>query len=255
MPVVVHEANASAGWANKRRCPVGATGAVRGRRIPGCGAPRSSGCRCARRSPHSTGWRCGRRPAPTSDSPRTPGAAGVRRLAGRAVDQPGGRRRRQRPCRRRCLGAARARPEEHPGAARARRRRPAVRRRAVPGPDGPGLRRRRSGDLPVRRDDGGRGVGGRAARGVRAAAHRQRRAATQRAARGRCRRRAHCRRRRPDTRVRRRHRGRAARRRGPAAGDDGGRGAGGPPRRRAAGGRGRPRGGAQQAATAESAER
>ena len=60
----------------------------------------------------------------------------------------------------------------------------AVRHAAVPGPDGPGLRRGRLRDLPQRRDDLRRADRGGAARGVRAAAARQRRAAAQRAAGG-----------------------------------------------------------------------
>ena len=90
-----------------------------------------------------------------------------------------------------------------PGAGRS-----ALRRGALSEPDGPGLRRRRSGDLPVRGDDGRRGVGRRAARGLRAAADRQRRAAAQRAAGGRRRRRAAGRRRRSDPGLHRRRGGR-----------------------------------------------
>ena len=188
--------------------PVGPTSSVPDRRagccprwpIPACRAPRSSGCRFARRSLHWTGWRSGQRPAPTSDSPTTHGCcwcSAVRRVRSRST---GPSHPRQGPRRGRYFGAARTWPEEHPRSARARRRRPAIRGRAVSGPDGPGLCRSRSGDLPVRRDDGCRGVRRRAACGVRPAAHRQRRAATQRAARRRCGRRAARRRRRPHAR-------------------------------------------------------
>ena len=53
---------------------------------------------------------------------------------------------------------------------------PGIRRTcgALPEPDGPGLRRRRPGDLPLGGDDGGRGVRRRPARGLRATADRQR---------------------------------------------------------------------------------
>ena len=90
-------------------------------------------------------------------------------------------------------------------------RRSAVRRRALPERDGPRLRRRRPGHLPVRRDHGRRGERRRPARGVRPAADRQWRAATQRAARRRRGRRPDRRRRRPDPGVRRRNRRRTAR--------------------------------------------
>ena len=213
VPVVVHEANASAGWANR----VGARSAQRVlSAVPDPGpAPRRGGRRAGAGGDHlaGPGGAAGRGARPLRVRRRRQGAAGVRRLAGRAVDQPGRRGRRQRPCRGRSFGAARARAEEHPRPARARRRRSAVCRRAVPGPDGPGLRRRRPGHLPVRGDDGRRGDRGRPARGVRAAADRQRRAATQRAAGGQRRRRAPRRRRRPDAVVRRRDGRRPAHRR------------------------------------------
>ena len=65
----------------------------------------------------------------------------------------------------------------------------ALRRPAVPGPDGPGLRRGRLRAVPGRRDDVRGADRGRAARGLRAAAARQRRAAAERRAdRGRRRR-------------------------------------------------------------------
>ena len=181
------------------RRPQRRPGAVRGARIPGCGAPRWSACRSGRPSPRWTARRCGpqaRAHFGFADDARVllvfGGSQGAVSL-NRAVS--GGRRR---PGRRRRGGAARARPQEHPRPAHARARRPALRRGAVPGPDGPGLRRRRPGDLPVRGDDGRRGVGRRPARHLRAAADRQRRAAAQRAAGGQRRRRHAGRRRRPD---------------------------------------------------------
>ncbi len=60
----------------------------------------------------------------------------------------------------------------YPGAADPAAGRPAVCRGALPLRDEPGLCRRRPGDLPVRGDDGGRGVGGRVACRLRPAAHR-----------------------------------------------------------------------------------
>ncbi len=71
---------------------------------------------------------------------------------------------------------------------RAASRRGALRRGAVPGADGPGLRGRRRGAVPGRRDDLRGAGGGRPAGGLRAAADRQRRTTAQRAARRRGRR-------------------------------------------------------------------
>ena len=122
VPVVIHEANASAGWANR----VGARSARRVlSAVPESGAaaaPRSSACRCARRSPRLTGWRCGRRPAPTSDSPTTRRCcwcSAARRARSRSTEPS---RPPPKTLPQRCLGAARARAEERAGAARARRR-------------------------------------------------------------------------------------------------------------------------------------
>ncbi len=78
-----------------------------------------------------------------------------------------------------------------PGARGPRRpagRRPALRRGAVPRAHGPRLRRSRPDAVPGRGDDLRGARGGRSARGLRPAAHRQRRAATQRPAGGRRRR-------------------------------------------------------------------
>ena len=72
------------------------------------------------------------------------------------------------------------RRNEHRRCPTAAGRLPAVRRGAVPGPDGPGLLGGRPGAGPVRRDDRRRDRRGRAAGGLRAAAARQRRAAAER---------------------------------------------------------------------------
>ena len=74
------------------RRPVGATGALRGPRPGAARAPRSSASRCARRSRRWTGsaLRAEAR-AHFGFADDATGAAGVRRLAGRAVDQPGRR--------------------------------------------------------------------------------------------------------------------------------------------------------------------
>ena len=78
---------------------------------PDSGLPgeRSSGCRCAARSPGSTGWRCARRPATSSACPARPDAAGVRRLAGCPHAERRRRRRTAQPAAGRDRGAARPR--------------------------------------------------------------------------------------------------------------------------------------------------
>ena len=122
VPVVVHEANASAGWANR----VGARSAMRVlsavpdpglRRVEVVGVPVRAAItsldRMALTRPGARTFRVRR---------RRKGVAGVRRLARRPVGQPGRRCGRQRPCRGWYFGAARPRPEEHPRPSRARRR-------------------------------------------------------------------------------------------------------------------------------------
>ena len=210
-PPTWRRAGAGCRWSSTRPTPAraGPTRSAPGRRgaccppstIPGCTAPRSSVSRCAPRSPSldRMALRAEAR-AHFGFADDAPGAAGVRRFAGRAVDQPGRRTCGRGPRRGRYRGAACTRPEEHARSAGAGGRRPAVRRRAVPGPDGSRLRRSRSGDLPVGRDDGRRGRRRRAARGLCAAADRQRRAAAQRPARCQRGRRAAGRRRRPHAR-------------------------------------------------------
>ncbi len=94
--------------------PIGPAGAVGGRRSRA--APRRGG-RCASAGsdhlagPHGAARRGAR---PFRLRRRRPGAVGVRRISGRPVDQPCGRRSCQRPCRRRHFGAPRPRPEERP---------------------------------------------------------------------------------------------------------------------------------------------
>ena len=116
VPVVVHEANASAGLANRVGARTARAGALGGARIPGCGAPRWSGCRCGRRSPRWTGWRCaGRRAAHFgfADDARVLLVFGGSQ--GAQFDQPGRvARRRKDLAPRPYLGAARPRTEEHP---------------------------------------------------------------------------------------------------------------------------------------------
>ena len=184
VPVVIHEANASAGLANR-------VGARRAERV--LSAVPDSGLRHAEvvgvpvRSAITALDRIGdaRRGARAfRPRRRRAGAAGVRRLTGGRVDQRGRRRRSETACCRRHFSAARTRAEEPAEPAAACRGRTAVRRGAVPDPDGPRLCRGRPGDLPVGRDDGGRGLRGRAASGLRAVADRQRRTASQRVAGG-----------------------------------------------------------------------
>ena len=122
VPVVIHEANASAGWANR----VGARSARRVlSAVPDPGLRRAEVVGVPVRAAITSLDRMALRaegPRPLRIRRRRAGAVGVRRIAGRAVDQPRRRGRRQRSCRGRYLGAARARTEEHAGSARARRR-------------------------------------------------------------------------------------------------------------------------------------
>ena len=136
-------------------------------RHPGPDRPAAGGAR---------GLRAGRGP---------PDAARHRRLARGAPAQRGRLGRCLGPGRCGDPGAARVRAPQR-GRGRDRARRPAVRRRALPGPDGPGLRGRRPGAVPGRGQHGQRDGRGRAAGGLRPAADRQRRAgADRRAGRGR----------------------------------------------------------------------
>ncbi len=88
VPVVVHEANASAGWANKLGARSATPRALRGCRLRA--AARRGGRRpgARRRSPRWTGWRNGRRPGRTSDSPTMRGCcwcSAVRRVRSRST--------------------------------------------------------------------------------------------------------------------------------------------------------------------------
>ena len=177
VPIVVHEANARAGLANR----VGARFAARvAAAVPGS-LPNAEILGIPLR--HSITELD--RPALRAEARRRfglpadgPGAARLRRLAGRAHAQHGACRRpagargaRASPS---CTRTARRAP---PRVAGARLRRAALHRR-----DGPGLRRRRRRARPVRGDDRRGGVGRRPARRLRAAAARQRRAGAQRRA-------------------------------------------------------------------------
>ena len=129
VPVVVHEANASAGWANK-------LGARSARRVLSAvadpGLPRAEVVGVPVRAAITSLDRMRERrksPRPLRIRRRRAGASGVRRFAGCAVDQPGRRTRGRRACRGGYLGAARARSEEHP---RSARRRPKATRRTWP---------------------------------------------------------------------------------------------------------------------------
>ena len=156
------------------RRPLGRPGALRG---AGFGsAPRRGGRSAGAGDDHRAGpRRVARRSARALRlRRRCARAAGIRRFPRRGLAQPGGIGGRRRPGRRRCVRPARARPQEHSRAAHTRPRRSAVRGGALPRPDGPGLLRRRHGDLPIRGDDGGRGIGRRPAGHLRAAADRQR---------------------------------------------------------------------------------
>ena len=186
VPVVVHEANASAGIANKVGARSRAPGAGRGRPIRACGASRWSGSRCARRSPRSTGPRCAREARATSASPRTPGCCWC------SAD-PRVRSRSTGPSR----GAAEALAAAGVSVLHAHGPKntldvAATRPRAPPYVAVPYLDRMdlayAAADLAICRSGAmtvAEVVGGRPARGLRAAADRQRRAATQRAAGGR----------------------------------------------------------------------
>ena len=122
VPVVVHEANASAGWANRvgaRSAQRGAVGGARSRAGP---TSRSWACRCARRSPRWTGWRFAPRRGLTSGSPTTPGCCWC--SAARRAHSGSTKRSLLPPktLRWRGFGAPRARTEEHPRSSGARRR-------------------------------------------------------------------------------------------------------------------------------------
>ena len=147
----IHEANASAGLANQ----VGARSARRVlAAVPDSGLRRRRGGRRAgARGDHRAGpgGAAGARRARTSDSPTTrrccwcsaarrarSRSTGLSRPPPTSSPRPGSR------C---CTRTARRTPST---CAQPTPRRPAVRRGAVPRPDGPGLRRRRPGDLPVR---------------------------------------------------------------------------------------------------------
>ena len=160
VPVVVHEANARAGLANRlgariaRRVLAAVPDSRAGAR------PRWSACRCGPRSPAWTGPALraeARAHFGFADDARvllvfggSQGAASINRAVSAAAADLAAAG---------IVGAARARAEEHPGPARAPARRSALRRGALPQPDGSRLRGSRSGDLPLRGDDGGRGLG------------------------------------------------------------------------------------------------
>ena len=122
VPVVVHEANASAGWANR----VGARSARRVlsavpdpglRRVEVVGVP----VRAAITSLDRMALRAeARAHFGFADDARVLLVFGGSQ--GAQSDQPSGRRGRQRPCRGGYFGAARPRAEEHPRPSRARRR-------------------------------------------------------------------------------------------------------------------------------------
>ena len=120
---MIHEANASAGLANRVGARSAHAGAVARCPIPACRDAEVVGVpvRDAITSLDRVGA-AGRGARALRLRRRRPGAAGVRRLAGRGLDQPGGRRGRRRSGRRRRRGAARPRPQEHPRPARTRRR-------------------------------------------------------------------------------------------------------------------------------------
>ena len=137
-PIVVHEQNAAPGLANRIGARLTTHVAASHPRAGAAARGRTSGSRCARRSPASTA-------PPSASAARAafgllrgrPGAAGHRRLAGRAQRQH--RRARRRP------GAGRG---GDPGAARDRAHPPRGRhRRPAPGRPGRALRR---GGLPRR---------------------------------------------------------------------------------------------------------
>jgi len=115
IPVLIHEANASAGWPTES-VPAPRTGSSPRCRTPGCGAPRWSAYRSGRPSPRWTARRCGPKRGHTSVSRRTRGCCWFRRFAGCGRTQPCrlgcggrfGRRRRGRTARPRTQERARA---------------------------------------------------------------------------------------------------------------------------------------------------
>ena len=200
LPIVVHEANARPGWPTGSAPGSPSTSRPRARPTT-CRTAQLIGMPLRRRSPTLDRAGAPRRgPGALRPGPRRPDAAGLRRLAGRAAAQRavigGGRRRCARPASRCCTPSGGQLRRRGRGARPGRAGPPYV-DRALPGADGPGLRRRRLRAVPRGRDDLRRADRRRAARGLRAAADRQRRAAAQRAAGRRGRRRAARRGRRP----------------------------------------------------------
>jgi UDP-N-acetylglucosamine--N-acetylmuramyl-(pentapeptide) pyrophosphoryl-undecaprenol N-acetylglucosamine transferase len=181
-PLVVHEANARAGLANR-------VGARMTRHV--AAAVEGSGLRGAQvlGIPLRPQIETLDRAAARAEARRSFGlpedrhrAAGHRRVAGRATAQHRRHRRRGRPRRRRGARAARRRAEAGRRGQRRAGDRPAEEpsRAGLRRPHGPRLRRRRPRRLPGRRDDLRRARRRRAAGGLRAAADRQRRAGPER---------------------------------------------------------------------------
>ena len=173
LPIVIHEVNVPPGVANRlgmkftKNVAVGfphqpaQAEALRDARV--VGVPLRRGIAGLDR--HAAARR---RPRALRAPPRPAGALRRRWLAGRPVDQPGGRRRGQGAGPRRRAGAAR---DGRPQRAGADPHRPAgaVRGAALPVRDGAGLRRRRPDARPGRGDDLRRGGRHRAAHHLRAA--------------------------------------------------------------------------------------
>ena len=201
VPIIVHEANARPGLANKIGSRYAAAVAVstpdsklRGRplhRHPA--APHHRHPRPRRGTPRGA-RRLRARPQPAD-------AAGLRRLTGRPPAQRGGPAGRAGPPALRNPDPARGRPEERTAAGGQHARYAAVYPGTVRGPDGPRVRRGRHDALPRGRDDRRRTLRRRAARRLRPVAHRQRRTAAQRPAGGQGGRRTAGRRRRTDSGV------------------------------------------------------
>ena len=202
VPIVVHEANARPGLANK----IGSRYASAGRRLH---ARQQAARRPLHRHPAAP---LHRHPGPGRRPPRGPrrvrarpepaDAAGLRRLAGRPPPQRGDPAGRAAGSSRpgiqilHAVGPKNELPQVHqmPGM-------PPVHPGTVPGPDGPRVRRGRHDALPRGRDDRRRTLRRRAPGRLRPAAHRQRRTAAQRPAGGQGRRRTAGRRRGTDARV------------------------------------------------------
>ena len=183
VPIIVHEAEPPARPGQPARRAGSPSTSRSATPTPRCRTRASSASRCAARSPRSTGSRVGDKArAALRAAARPADAAGLRRVAGRALAQPravgAAAPRCARPASRCCTSSARRTPSEPEPAAGGP---PYI---MLPYCDRMDLAYAAAdfAHVPGRRDDLRRADRGRPARGVRPAADRQRRAAAERRA-------------------------------------------------------------------------